>query len=306
MAENKYVIFTDSCCDLTKEQRKRFNVEYCRMLINIDGKEEKHADLNWEEYTYPEFYGWMKVGKRIKTAQITHEEFTNSFEPWLQKGYDILFIGCSDLLSGGNEFARQYVVPDLLEKYKGRKICIYNSKAGSGAEGMVVIQAAMQRDKGLSFDELIKWLDENKHLKHQYCTAPTLSYFAAAGRIKGAKAFFGNLFNKKPIIVSDHEGNNYTVGTVTGTKNAYKYILSELVRQRDAGFVKNDDLVIVGHADCMEEANKIIDQIKGFGFTNIELIPFGPIVGSTAGPGAISIFFWGEPIPEDPSKMDIK
>ena len=60
----------------------------------------------------------------------------------------------------------------------------------------------------------------------------TLSYLKAAGRIKASKAIMGNLFHKKPIFISDAVGNNYTLGTVTGTKNADNELI-KAAKERD-------------------------------------------------------------------------
>ena len=83
----KYQIFTDSCSDLSTELRKQNNIEYVHMGLVVDGV-EKTADLDWIEYSPEEFYGWLSAGKKVKTTQVSMEEFEKGFKPFLEKGID--------------------------------------------------------------------------------------------------------------------------------------------------------------------------------------------------------------------------
>ena len=76
----KFQLFTDSCSDLGTSVRKKYGIEYCRMNIVLDG-EEKPADLDFQLYSYEEFYGWMLAGRKIKTTQVPVTEFVAQFRP---------------------------------------------------------------------------------------------------------------------------------------------------------------------------------------------------------------------------------
>ena len=47
----KFVIITDSCSDLVKEEREKFDIDYIPMRIHFDEKEYP-ADLDWGDISF--------------------------------------------------------------------------------------------------------------------------------------------------------------------------------------------------------------------------------------------------------------
>ena len=282
----KFQIFTDSCSDLCLEDRKEFGVEYVQMHIVVDG-EEMPADLDWVAYKPEEFYGWLEAGRHIKTTQVPLTEFIDRFTPFLEKGIDVLYIACSSALSGSInifELAKQ----ELLEKFPERKIIGVDSLCGSITEGMVVINAALKQKEGASIEEVAEYATSIRNNFLQLATVETLSYLKAAGRIKAGKAVMGNLFHKKPIFISDAHGTNYTLGTVTGTKNAD----NELVKGLKERLLKDKfKIVYIGQGMAQERAEKmkarLLEEIKDI---EVRIRWIGPIVGTTCGPGVFAVF----------------
>ena len=66
----KFVIISDSCCDLGKELREKYDVDYIPMRMIFEGR-DLPADLDWQDVSMSEFYESMRKGNRITTAQIT-------------------------------------------------------------------------------------------------------------------------------------------------------------------------------------------------------------------------------------------
>ena len=122
------------------------------MGIVVDGV-EKIADLDWVEYTPEEFYGWLEKGKKIKTTQVSVQEFLDQFRPVLKEGFDILYIGCSSALSGSVSTCQTLVIPQLKEEFPDRTVIAVDSLLASGVEGMIVVQADMRRAEGKSIEE---------------------------------------------------------------------------------------------------------------------------------------------------------
>ena len=75
----KFVMVVDSTADLPLELRTKFDIKYCQMNINYEGKEYK-ASLDWEEYSPKELYDWMRSGKVIKTTQVPFQTFYEFFK----------------------------------------------------------------------------------------------------------------------------------------------------------------------------------------------------------------------------------
>ena len=291
----KFKIFTDSCSDLGTIVRKKYDIDYVHMGLVVDGV-EKRADLDWVDYSPEEFYGWLKAGKKVKTTQVSVTEFLDCFRPALKEGYDILYLGCSSALSGSVNTCEVLVIPQLKEEFPDRKVIAIDTLLASGVEGMITVRAAELRAEGKSLEEVAAWCEENKKYFNQFATVDTLNYLKAAGRIKGAKAFFGNLFHKRPVFLSDRHGANTVIKTVTGSKNSYNELIN-LAKENIAN--SEDKRVFVGHGDDMDTALMLKDRLlKETEAKEVIMSIVGPITGVTCGPGVVVVGTFGEETPE--------
>ena len=288
----KFKIFTDSCSDMSTTMRKKYDVEYCHMGIVVDGV-EKRADLDWVDYSPEQFYGWLKEGRHVKTTQVSVTEFLDCFRPALKEGYDVLYIGCSSKLSGSVNTCEVLVKAQLLEEFPDRKIIVVDSLLASGVEAMLTIKASLLRGEGKTLEEVAGWCEENKKYFNQFATVDTLTYLKAAGRIKGAKAFFGNIMGVKPIFISDAEGNNSVIKKVKGTKNS----LEELIQGvKDTIEKEKWDEVFIGQGMAQDRAELIKKRLEEELNIKATIFWIGPIVGTTCGPGVIATFCFGREV----------
>ena len=287
----KYQIFTDSSCDLSTELRKANNVEYFYFGLVVDGVEYK-ADLDWQEYSQEEFYGWLSQGKKVKTTQVSMEEVLNKVRPYFEKGIDIIYIGCSSALTGSMnlfELAKQ----QLMEEFPDRKMIGVDSLAASCTLGMMILDAAKEQQKGASIEELQQWVLDNRFFYNQFATVDTLTYLKAAGRIKGTAAFFGNIIGIKPIFISDRKGNNLTINKVKGTKAS----LNELFEDIKAAVVPGvTEEIFIGQGMAMDRAEFLKKRIEEELSIKATVQWIGPIVGTTCGPGVIATFCKGKEV----------
>lgn len=289
---NKIKIITDSCSDLTKEMREKYDIDYVKMNTVISGKEQP-ASLDWEYYSPKEFYDIMRNGERITTTQVPEKEFEEKFTYWLEAGYDIIYIGCSLALSGSVNMG-EITAKRLREKYPDSQIYCINSLNACSGEGLLSIRAAKHRDSGLSTDELAEKIISERNNINQFCTVHSLDTLRRAGRVKASAAFFGNLLGVKPIIISDTEGNNTPIKKVKGRVNS----LSEIVELTAAAIADSDDkLIIIAHADSSDDAQTLKEMIN-------ERIPdaetytcyIGPIIGASIGPDAVALLSFGKDV----------
>ena len=287
----KYQIFTDSSCDLSTELRKANNIEYFYFGLVVDGVEYK-ADLDWQEYTQEEFYGWLSAGKKVKTTQVSMEEVLLKVRPYFEKGIDIIYIGCSSALTGSMnlfELAKQ----QLMEEFPDRKMVGVDSLAAACTLGMMVLDASKEQKKGLSIEELQQWVLDNRFFYNQFATVDTLTYLKAAGRIKGAAAFFGNIMGVKPIFISDRKGNNLTINKVKGTKAS----LNELFEDVKAAMVPGvTEEIFIGQGMAQDRAELLKKRVEEELNIKATVQWIGPIVGTTCGPGVIATFCKGKEV----------
>ena len=287
----KYQIFTDSSCDLSTELRKANNIEYFYFGLVVDGVEYK-ADLDWQEYTQEEFYGWLSAGKKVKTTQVSMEEVLLKVRPYFEKGIDIIYIGCSSALTGSMnlfELAKQ----QLMEEFPDRKMIGVDSLAAACTLGMMVLDAAKEQKKGLSIEELQQWVLDNRFFYNQFATVDTLTYLKAAGRIKGAAAFFGNIMGVKPIFISDRKGNNLTINKVKGTKASLNELFEDVKNAMVPGVTEE---IFIGQGMAQERAELLKKRVEEELHIKATVQWIGPIVGTTCGPGVIATFCRGKEV----------
>lgn len=285
----KFVIITDSCSDLEKDLRIKYDIDYVPMHYRIDDKDYV-ASLDWEELSAPDFYNVMREGKRIYTAQVNAIDYQEKFESYIKKGFDVLYISCSSALSASVKSSYQ-VRDELLAKYPESKIiCIDGLNSCSGL-GILCIKASELRSEGKTIEEVADWVSAHRKIMHQEATVDKLTYLKQAGRVSATSAFFGGLLSVKPIIISDVNGQNVSVEKVKGRKVS----LARLAERTKERYIAHPfQRVHIGHADCLEEAlelKKLV--IEAIGDIDIHVCYIGPIVGASVGPGTLALYFFG-------------
>lgn len=288
-----YAVLLDSTCNLTVSDLQEFGIDYCKMGVSIDDKIYA-ADLSWPDMTPEEFYKIMESGKRPYTQLVTEDEYKTKFTQYLEKGMDVLYIGCSSALSGSVKLG-QKVATELMEKYPDSKIFVIDALNSGMGQGFMGIRATQLKKEGKSIDEVAKITEEDKLKYNQFATVGTLTYLKNAGRVKAGAAFFGNIIGIKPIIISDIKGNNYAYKKVRGRKAALEEIANSVVEN---AIEPEKHYLAIDNAVCEDDAKAIIAMVeaKGVKFARYFMNPLGPILGASCGPKTIIAYFYGKEV----------
>lgn len=286
-----FVIFGDSTCDLPKELRQQYNLDYIPMSYIIDDV-PYHASLDWESHSVKELYDLMRSGKRIFTTQILRDNCYQQFKAAIESGKEVLYISCSTGLSKSYDVAC-VVAKELKETYPDAGIYCVDSLNSSMAQGAMLITASQWRAEGKSAAETAKHIEETRLRYNMVGYCNTLEYLRRAGRVKASKAFFGTLFGVKPIIISDRKGQNYGVKKAKGVPNARNAVAEMLVDCADGNY----DTLYIAHTDSLVEAEALRDEIlKRAPFKNVIFGNIGPVVGGSVGPGMCASFCYGKEV----------
>lgn len=175
-----YRIITDSTTDLTQEMIDELELTVISLRFTIDGKTYRDK-ADQSEMPTKTFYAKLRDGKMSTTTQINVEKFTSVFEPFLQNGEDVLYIGFSSGLSGTLQSAC-IARDDLQAMYPERKIYVFDSLSASMGEGLLVYHAAMLKRGGTDIDSLYKWLGENVLKLCHWFTVSDLNHLKRGGR----------------------------------------------------------------------------------------------------------------------------
>ena len=84
-----YVILSDSCMDLSKEQREQFKIEtpVAGSIVYPDGSDHL-ADIDWETISFEEFYRRLDKKEAFKTGIPNQYAITTRVEEYFKQGKD--------------------------------------------------------------------------------------------------------------------------------------------------------------------------------------------------------------------------
>ncbi|MDF2802447.1 MAG: degV family protein [Anaerocolumna sp.] len=284
-----FVITADSNCDLLPEYIKEKKIGIIPHYYDINGT-TYGDEIN---LTPREFYDKMRNGLMPTTMASNPAVIRDTFQKYIDDGFDVLHISFSSALSGGHSNVATGAV-DICEENPGAKIIVLDTLNVSLAEGMIVMKAVQMKEAGKSIDEIATWIEENKYNFNVWFTVDDLFHLQRGGRVSKMTAIVGSMINVKPILVVNKEGALVSAGTVRGRKKSLATIVSNMEKQM--GKYKDDDNIIcVVHGDAVEDGEYVAGLIREtLGDRNIIVNVISPSIGAHSGPGAIGICYFGE------------
>ena len=284
-----YVIVTDSTCDLPYD----FLTENGIVIQPLEYTDGTETFEDGPSTDLKQFYQNMRNGIQYKTNASNPDGITKTFKPLLEQGRDILHIGFSSGLSSSYNNTR-LTADELAEKYPDRKIIVLDSLAASMGQGLLVYYAAKLKREGASIDEVADWLKENiLHACHQF-TVDDLKYLMRGGRVSKVSWLLGTLINIKPVLHVDDEGHLIPLAKVRGRKKSLVSLVDNM-EQSMGSFRDKNEIVLISHCDCYEDAKFVGDLItERFGITNIVYNYINTVIGSHSCPGTVALFFLGD------------
>jgi len=287
--DTSFVITTESNAELPFSWEDQTGVRVLRMPYTVNGQEYFY-DLG-RETDIPAFYGLMRAGASVITAQRNPSEIVEYFEPFLQAGKDILHIAFSSALSGtfNNELL---AAEELRGRYPERRIELVDSLAISAPLALLVERATQMQREGASFDEIRDWAEAHKQSACALFTVDDLEYLRRGGRVSGAAAFFGSVLEIKPVLYESPEGQLVPVEKVKGRKRAMKFLVDRCAAVIDR---PGEQDIILCQADCPAEAQALYDMaMETIRPRSIRIHPVGPVIGCHCGPGTLALCFFGK------------
>ena len=284
---NEFVIVSDSTVDLPKEYLQEKQVPIISLSYVMDG-------VTYEEMnglSHKEFFEKLREGSLPTTSQINPEQAREALEPFAKEGKDILYIGFSSGLSGSYNSVRMAAV-ELKEEYPDVEIITVDSLCACMGEGLLLHKALELKEQGLSMKEIADWVEHNKlHVCHNV-TVDDLNHLHRGGRISKTTAVVGSMIKIKPIIHMSDEGKLVVIGKERGRKKSLISIVDRMEKQMQ-GY--ENDIVMITHGDCIEDAEFVKKQIEErFGIHNVMINGIGSVIGSHTGAGVVAVFFMGD------------
>ena len=276
-------IVTDSTSYIPEEFINKYDISVVSLNVIMNGESIREVDLDNET-----FYSKMEESTEIpSSSQPSPDEIYNTFENIIKEGNSIVGIFISSDMSGTVSSAN-LIKNMLLEKYPTAQIEIVDSRSNCMQMGYVAIEAAKAAAAGKSMEEVIDVCTSVINNSRFLFTPDTLDYLKKGGRIGGASALLGTLFQIKPILtVCDGKTTVFT--KVRTKKKAVDTLVTTLVNDLQG---KELGGVIVHHINCQDEGLSLAAKIKKQLGVDVQIDTIGPIIGLHVGPGSIGVAYF--------------
>lgn len=281
MSKIKIMCTSTGCIDYAPERYKSLGIDIIRIHVFFNGKEYREGD----DLDPVEFYRQLETIEDPKnhlpsTGMPDTEEIMECFDRAIADGYDeaIVYVLSSALGGTYNKICL------VAKEYEDRlKIHVIDTHLTCFGEGLLAIRAAEYAAKGMSAEEILK--ETRWSMNHQEFIGVDgkLDYLIYNGRLKGGKAFMGQLLNICPVIHFSKEGEIVPLESVRTPKKALARtceLLKEIIGDRDP----KDYLL--WHIYTGPSLIKTLEEIEGkFGIkTNHEDVIMSPVSGCHNGP----------------------
>lgn len=273
-------LITDSSADLPENIIKAYDITVVPLRV-LFGSDEYYDKVDMSPRAF--FERIEQTGEMPSTSQVTPNQFIEAFSEAL-KGYDHVL--CVTIASNASGTYQSAILAQ--NSVEVSRIHVIDSTLLCMGTGLLVIKIAQMIEEGLEINEIVRRANDVKARIGTIFCVDSLDYLRKGGRISASAAYIGGLLKVKPILTVEN-GLTKPIGKVRGTKNVLKYFLQYISETpfRD---------IVVSHAQNQPLADRIIQMLRQeLNYTgDIIISEIGPVIGSHAGPGTISVFYLKE------------
>ena len=286
--EQNYIVATASTADRTREYLEGHKIPFISYSYVI-GDESYEDDCL--DSTRDAVYKRMRNGEILTTSAINMFTYKEFFEGLIKQGKDVIFLDMSWVLSASYRFCNE-AIEELKKEYPERRIINVDTRCVSGGLGLLVEKTIELYEAGESMQAVLDWIEENKlKIAHRF-TVDDLTWLKRGGRVSNASALIGTLLSIKPVLYVDNEGALVALSKARGRKKALSEIIAGVMSD-----IKNPDgmIIRINHADCLEDAKFVRDQLLATYPTikEISINNLGVVIGAHTGPGMVAVIFFG-------------
>ena len=281
MSKIKIMCTSTGCIEYAPERYRSLGIEIIRVHVFFKGKEYLEGlDLDPVEF-YRELETIEDPKSNLPTTGMPEtEEIRAAFDKALAEGCDEAIVFTLSAALGGtyNKIAL------IAKEYEGRiKIHVIDTHLTCFGEGLLAVKAAEMVARGMESDAILRevaWM-----MKHQLFMGVDgkLDYLIYNGRLKGGKAFLGQMLNICPVIHFSEDGEIVPLESVRTPKKALARTC-ELLLERIGDRAPEDYLLWhIYTGPSLLENLLVIEQKYGIK-TNHEPVIMSPVSGSHNGP----------------------
>lgn len=275
-------IVADSTCDLSHELLEAYDISIIPLMISMGETTKKDGT----EVIPEEIYRWSdETGQTPKTAAPTIGDAVAFLEPFVKKGFDIIFFGISEAMSTTCNVMRL-----AARNLEYERLFVVDSKNLSTGIGLQVLRAAEMAKGGSTAEEILKDNSEINSKVRASFVVDTLTFLHRGGRCSGVAALLANTLKLKPeIVVIDGK-----MGIGKKYRGNIKSALLKYVKDRkDQLLTADPDRIFITHSGCddkvIEEVRKYLEDLQVF--KEILITRAGGVISSHCGPNTLGVLY---------------
>ena len=169
----------------------------------------------------------------------------------------------------------------------GDNVTVINSKTLCGPHRYMVQKAQEMKLAGKSAKEIIDWLNMKIEQTESFLIPQDFSFLKRGGRLTPVAAAFGSVLKLKPIMTLTEDCKRLDKYAIKRTLSAS---VSAVIERMKAFNVNENFIVYVTHANVLEDAKKVVAQIKeAFANVEVQIHDLSPVFVTQGGPSCIAI-----------------
>lgn len=281
MGKIKIMCTSTGCLEYAPERYRNLDIDIIRVHIIFEGKDHLEGiDLDPVEF-YEKLEKLEDPKNHLpKTSLPSPGEIREHYDKAIAEGYDeaIVFSISSGLGGTYNELCF------MAKEYEGRlKIHVIDTKITCFGEGLLAVKALEMVNKGMTSEQILKevaWMQKHQEF---FGVDAKLDYLIYNGRLKGGKAFLGQMFKICPVVHFNREGDCVAFESVRTPKKALMRtceIIKDIIGDR------SPDDYLLWHIYTGPSLITTLKEIEGnYGIkTNHEAVIMSPVSGAHNGP----------------------
>lgn len=274
-------IFTDSTCDLSKELLEKYDIDVVPLYVSFDSESLKDGvDID----TYELYRNVDETGLLPKTSSPPPIDFYNKFKPYIDNGYEILYVGLSSKLSSTIQNAKI-----AASEFDDGKIEVVDSLNLSTGVGLLSLKAADLRDNGLNIKEIKETLESIVPKVETNFVIDTLDYLYKGGRCSALQNIVSNVLKIRPII-KVVDGKMIVSKKIRGKRiKALNTLLEDTFKDKDN---LDTTRVMVTHSLSDDDSIYLYNQLKEkLNVKEVLITKAGCVISSHCGQNTIGILY---------------
>ncbi|UOQ91792.1 DegV family protein [Halobacillus shinanisalinarum] len=278
-------LIIDGGADLPQVMVKRHNLKVVPLNIHF-GQDQYKSGLTID---LPTFYRRLKEESDLPSSSSpSPNDFYEKYKE-VDAETPIITLALTQGLSSTYESAVMGKNM-LLEEEPHRSIAVLNTKTASCGIALLVDEAGKRIEEGLSFDSLVRHMEEKIEQTTTLFILKTLENVIKSGRLDKVKGAIAKTLNIKLLMKATEEGKIDVSEKVRGDKKSLRRFVDKI---GEYSHHNENKVIALSHSNDEKRGRSVLQTIKDrYNFNDSIFTEMGPLISTHAGEGGLVIAFF--------------